>query len=427
MSRCQGVALESISTVDCPECGTACPADPRYVTWCDACGWNVTPVVTRSQSETARRIGAWMDASLLAEAETRHVLRRFRIAASAYATVVYGVVLALLAGGVTLVVAAFPNPFALVFGGLLIGVAIVARPRVPSMPEGVVDRSQLPALYALADRVADAMGAHHVDGIVIDDRFNASFGRYEWRGRRVMRLGLPLAAISSGQQLVALIAHEIAHDVNRDPVRGRYIGNAYRALLELYAMVLPTRLRPTLSGDVFQAEATGGSVLTNTVLRVVSRLARPFVTLFEVLMRRDSQRAEYLADALAADVAGIDAARGMLRLSHLEPMLITTAGAIVTTRGSADELFDQLRDRMAHTPAREWQRLDRVMALEQTQLDSTHPPTAQRIRVIAGRPPAPPRVELEPQDEQAVKLELVPLERPYSRELVARARDRLYR
>ena len=67
------------------------------------------------------------------------------------------------------------------------------------------------------------------------------------------------------------------------------------------------------------------------------------------------------------------------------------------------------------------------LKLEETQLDSTHPPTAQRIRVIDERPPTPPEVEVEPQDEAAIRRELLPLEQPYSREQVAAARDRLYR
>ena len=38
-----------------------------------------------------------------------------------------------------------------------------------------------------------------------------------------MRLGLPLVSVLEPQERVALIAHEIAHDVNGDPARGTQV------------------------------------------------------------------------------------------------------------------------------------------------------------------------------------------------------------
>ena len=187
---------------------------------------------------------------------------------------------------------------------------------------------------------------------MITNEFNAWFGRFGLRGHRVMGLGLPMLAVLTAEQRVALVAHEVAHDVNGDPVRGRYIGNAYGALRTLHGMLTPIRWRTNRrGGGVMAAEATIGGAFTNTALRIASRVTRPFVTAFEVLMRRESQRGEYLADALSADVAGAAGARSMLRASHLAPMLDATAQSIVAARGDKDDLFASLRRRIAATPA----------------------------------------------------------------------------
>ncbi len=422
------VAPETSRTIACPQCGASCPDQPGFVTWCDVCNWNVTPTAPPRSGGARRRLGRWMGASLLATGGRSTTDRLFRAAAFGYATLVYAVLLGLLFGGIALGVLGFPNPFAILGAVIMVGSAYVARPRATPVPSGIADREQFAAVYALAEQIAGELGAHHVDAIVITDEFNAHFGRFGVRGRRVMGLGLPLVTVLTAQQRVALIAHEIAHDVNGDPARGRYVGNAYRALLELHGLLRPVNRQASDAwGTVRTAEVQMGAGITNSLMRFVSLITRPLVIAMEVLMRRDSQRAEYLADALAADVAGADAALGLLRVTHLAPLLGATANAMVTAPGEQDDLFGRLRRRVADTPAREWERIDRVMALEETQLDSSHPPTAQRIRVIEGRPHAEPRVVLDQEGTDAIDLELLPLERPYARELVERAHDRLYR
>jgi Zn-dependent protease with chaperone function len=197
-------------------------------------------------------------------------------------------------------------------------------------------------------------------------------------------------------------------------------------MLELHGLLGPIETRVTNAVPSSGTDTVGlGAMIANAVLFVLSLITRPFVLAFEVLMRRESQRAEYLADSIAADVAGRDAARSLLRTLHLTPSLIAGARTLAV-RGESEDVFGVMRRRVADTPEREWQRLDRVMEMEETQLDSTHPPTAERIRVIDGRPLAVPMVVLDAQQREALDRELLAFEPAYARRLFELARDSLY-
>jgi Zn-dependent protease with chaperone function len=196
-------------------------------------------------------------------------------------------------------------------------------------------------------------------------------------------------------------------------------------MLELHGLLDPIATRATHVATRGTATASLGAMVANVALFVLSLITRPFVLAFEVLMRRESQRAEYLADSIAAEVAGRDAARSLLRTLHITPSLLANVRTLAV-RGENEDVFGVLRRRVADTPAREWQRLDRVMALEETQLDSTHPPTAQRIRVIDGRPLAAPLVVLDAEQRDALDRDLLSFEPAYARRLFELARDSLY-
>lgn len=352
----------------------------------------------------------------------------YRLATYAYALVAYLLLAGCFLGGIALIVLTWPNPFMIVVGVILIGVAYIARPRMPAAP-ALVDRAEFAAVYQMADDVADALGAHRVAGIAIDDRFNASFGRYGRRCRRIMTLGLPLLTVLEPQERVALVAHEIAHDVNRDPARGLFVDNAFRTLVELYDFFLPQHLGIGLSyGRVTSQTAmvSAGGRFANMLLGGVAFLIRPFLRLFVVLMRRDSQRAEYLADGLAAEVAGGDAARLLLRKAHLATTYASLAkGAAV--QGEDADLLGSLRRWVVDAPPSEWERVERIMQLQKTQVAATHPPSVERVRFLERQAPAAARVVMTTEQRDAIDRELMPLERAFARDHLDSARARLYR
>jgi Zn-dependent protease with chaperone function len=379
------------------------------------------------------RAGRWMGASVLGEV-SREPRRRptvYALAAYAYALLAYLVLAALAMGGIALVVLGFPNPFLIVGGVLAFGMAWVVRPRLPPVPDGIVDRTEFAGLYEVSDRVADALGARHVDGIVMDSEFNASFGRYGRRGRRIMRLGLPLVSVLEPQERVALIAHEIAHDVNGDPARGMFVGGAFNVLAELHNLFLPQHEGIGMSHARMRQSSEAGLVsvggrLANVALAAIGYLVRPFLVLFAALLWRDSQRAEYRADGLAAGVAGTAAAGSLLQKAHLARTFMNISKG-AAAQGEHADVLGALRHWVVDAPPSEWERIDRIMALEATQVDATHPPSHERRAYLDRRGDVPPSVTMTSDERDAIDRELMPLETAFTRDLIDSARDRLYR
>ena len=63
------------------------------------------------------------------------------------------------------------------------------------------------------------------------------YGLYGVKGKRILTLGMPLIAASNGQELVALIGHEMAHSVNGDATRSYIVSSALDTLFALYELL----------------------------------------------------------------------------------------------------------------------------------------------------------------------------------------------
>ncbi|MBA3331233.1 MAG: M48 family metalloprotease, partial [Actinobacteria bacterium] len=265
------------ATQGCSRCGTPLPVADGYVTWCHECGWNLRPVeqdgtaqgrLHRLYDAAGRRVGNRMASRLRSADRLLPSWTPAKVAAHGIAFGVYGFTAALFAGGLWLAAGAFPNPAALVAAALMLGVAILMRPRFgrPSA-EGAVDRSSAPRLLALIDEVASALGTPPVHIVQIDEEYNASWAVVGLRRRRVLRLGLPLLAVLDPQERVAVIAHELAHGRNGDARRGFFVGSAVRGLGELYGVVRPEgRIDYDSYFGIFER-------IVNVILYVVSRPA----------------------------------------------------------------------------------------------------------------------------------------------------------
>ena len=135
--------------------------------------------------------------------------------------------------------------------------------------------------------VARALGTKPVNEIYIEPEINAAFGHHGWRQTRYLMLGSPLWLSLDDGGKTALVAHELAHQVNGDFTRGYWIGTAINSLLIWLGFLRQPYLQ---DGDA--------SVLTHYVLLVLSV---PVHLLFLALVQlswNTSQRAEYLADYL---------------------------------------------------------------------------------------------------------------------------------
>ncbi|HYF61924.1 MAG TPA: M48 family metallopeptidase [Herpetosiphonaceae bacterium] len=406
----------------CPDCAADVASDPRFVAWCAACGWNVKPHapeaaggLTRLYAALGRRSSRNLLAGMQSLSQLQPRLTASSLAAWAIAAVVHLVSLVCLAGGVYFLVAHWPNILAIFFGGLLLLIAWTLRPRLSRLDDGatVLSRAEFPALYALSDSVASAIKARPLDDIVIDDEFNAWYGRFGWRQRRVMGLGLPLWSILSAEERVCLIGHELGHAVNGDVSRGFFIHSAVYSLVT-WANIL----RP----DAIWAPHMGWrgllAIPINLALLGFSHLAWWSALGLLHLLWRDSQRAEYLADYLAAIAGGTQASLSLLDKMHLDSSCELAMQRIALGNAKAD-MFDALREHVQTIPEIERERLRRVQLLDASRLDATHPPTPYRIQLMRAHPVPGAQVRLTAEQNAAIDQELSRLRGPIQQRITS--------
>jgi Zn-dependent protease with chaperone function len=346
-----------------------------------------------------------------------------RVGAYAVATFVHLLALALAVVGIGLIVLAFPNAFAIVTGLIAVGIAFLMRPRLGKPPEeDVLERPQAPTSYALADDVARSLAVAPMDAIVTTPEFNASWAVLGARRQRVLTIGLPLFAILEPQERVALIAHELAHARNGDATRGLVVGSAVRSLAEFYWVIGPE--------DFGGAREWGElAILERVVNLLLWLLSRPVLALLLLqlhLVLRDSQRAEFLADALAAKVAGTRATISLHEKLFLESTVWDAMRQAAHVRDGEALLFARIRSLARDVPERERERRRRTARLEDARLDATHPPTAHRIRLLEARPQSEPDVTLDGDTSAHIDAELAAREMEAESTLVDTYRESLY-
>lgn len=415
--------MASASPQACPQCGNAVPAHHGFTSWCD-CGWNLTaPPATdegrlaRLLLSAARRLDETVSAAV-ARSDLRPRLTAAKVAAYGIAACVYVVAIGLVVGGIVLAVTT-PN-FLSIFVGLgLVALGFLMRPRLGKPPkDDLLPRDKAPTLYGLIDDVASAIGTRPVDVLVVNADYNASWSIVGLRRQRVLTLGLPLLAALDPQERVALIAHELAHARNGDSSRGFIVGGALNAIAEAYGSL--TNASDTLAFSDFPVVQW----LTHGLLWLVSRPVLGLYYVLLLLLLRDSQRAEYLADALGARVAGSKAEIGSQEKLLLESIFDTVA--LRSLHGPDQRILEELRTAICDVPGRELERRRRIARLEGTRLSATHPPIARRLELIEARPVEPGEVLLDVERSIRIGEEVRLLEESIGRRIADNYRSSLY-
>ncbi|MGH2346133.1 MAG: M48 family metallopeptidase, partial [Chloroflexota bacterium] len=236
-----------------------------------------------------------------------------------------------------------------------------------------------------------------------------------------LTLGLPLLTILDEQETTALLAHELAHAVNGDATRGFIIGSAEATLARWFYLLAPDRF----SRQNRRRYGLGG-MLSNGLMIAMAQVVRLAAIFISHLVWHDSQRAEYLADHLAAEVAGTAAMIAALEKTHMAA-LFQEAVRRATLGQAATNLFADLRAGVSSLPERERERMRRVARLEGTRLDATHPPTGLRVALLEARPATQPRMVLSALQWRAMHDELAVAEAGMQARLIDRYRAGLYR
>ncbi|WP_307865384.1 M48 family metallopeptidase [Streptomyces montanisoli] len=339
------------------------------------------------------------------------------IAAYAVALCVHALTLALLVGGVLLLVYGWGIVMP-VAGVLMLGFAWLLRPRFGRLPddEPVLHRAEAPRLFALVDEVAAVAGTRGVDAIVVTAEVNASVTTYGVRGRRLLSIGLGLWEITTPGQRVALLGHELGHYANGDSRHGLIIAKALGSLTTWCRLLAPI------------SSPTGWQVALTAMYLLPRWLFAGTLVLLDGLTLRAAQRGEYLADSLAAKAGSSDAAATLMdRLTVAESAETAlrreaNSGRI---RGAGEAsrtepwqgLWKRLAAHMDSIPESEYERRRRVGALRGHSVDSTHPPTHLRRAALLAATPVAASVVTDTAAEEAIATELAPARERLAREL----------
>ncbi|MER7169427.1 M48 family metallopeptidase [Micromonospora sp. NPDC000207] len=385
----------------CPRCDRPTVSLRDALPWCAACEWNLDafdPAVRRPEfgwswvDRRTYRLARGLTGRQYATLVDRE-LDAAGFGPAGWVTAVASLlltvgVLALGGTGVWLLFAyPFPN-LAILLGVIMIGLAVALRPRFGRVDPDleVLDRDRAPELHALVAEVAEAIGAPVPHVIGVDDTFNAYATSVGLRRRRVLALGLPLWGSLDGPSRVALLGHELGHFVNGDVRRILVVQPALTMLGNAADLMRPSA--GTSGGGLVEmiGEAVGRSV-SWTVSRVL--FGAHLVLVATAL--RDSQRAEYLADEMAARSGGTDAATRVLDVTlHGESVLRTVrrvardGGGPARWRAEVDLSLASAADRLT---------LLRQLSLrEETSLFASHPPAGLRHRMLTARTRQAPRV-----------------------------------
>jgi Zn-dependent protease with chaperone function len=403
-------------------------ADPRYVTWCEQCNWNLNPERKEEEQSFFNRfydsMGQRLSRGLFEELERSKVPRpRLTISkalAFLMAALVHSVTFVLLVGGLLLTVRGWPR-FVIVTEGvicLILGIGLI--PRMGRKPKKVASRQEFPVLFSIVDRIRKTLNAREVDYIVIDKEFNASFGNIGWFRRRVLTIGLPLFSILTPEERIGILAHELAHGVNRDPARSFFVGAAINSSWQWYRYL--HRGRITVAGGTLADTATA---VVEIVLNLLSIVPKYVAYILTHLLWRDSQRAEYLADYLATRVSGTDAMLSGLNKLHHDGAFRHVVQKLAL--GNEEKgVVQKLRTLCNEMPKREMERLRRLNALETTRLDATHPPILFRTEFLNSHRVEKAQVVLSDAEAKELENELLKLQPQIEEELVDDYRRRMY-
>jgi heat shock protein HtpX len=414
----------AVSTSEmCPTCQVALVTLYDEPSWCERCEFGLDRFTLppglgplgRVMEKHGMRLGFRLNRRLFDDISARDIRRPgFTVGF----VVLLAVSLLLMAasagaaiGGVLLIVEG--NFMLAIFGALLIGIAVLLRPRLGRLKpvrEGYdeLTRDGAPELFALIEKTALAVGTRMPDLVFTGPVWNAFAGRYGLRRRRVLMLGAPMWVCLRPQERVALLGHELGHFVNHDLRRGLLTQPACTVFAELARLLRPDHDSSRGRGNLF-------TMLAMTLVQPVQWLLCYLMLIVHIgltlIAARDSQRAEYYADALAMEVAGTDA--GSFYDLHADGMTTVVGG-----RARAGEGYSGWREGVEKARA---DRAGQLTLLRQLSLRresspfNTHPPDGMRRGMVATQPHRPPRIVLGEAQAARIDAELAKHEAGYRR------------
>lgn len=297
------------------------------------------------------------------------------------ATLVYGLSVSFVALGLWVLWHPWPTLFHPIVGTLFALLGWAARPRPVQAPYYLLKRADFPILYTLTDRIAEALGAAKPQAIAYSAEFNANYRQAGWKRQPYIEMGAPLLSALNAQERLAVIAHELSHGVNKDPLHSNYLHGAVEALATWGLSVRPKGLGTLGEGMPYGPVVSLIGIPFELVMFALSELLLRLASGFLLLVLRQSQRAEYLADRLAGSVVGPQAMWQMLEKLYLEDSVSRSLRRHALT-SPYEPIGDTISTAIAMVGADDLNALRTESLASEWQVDSSHPPTALRVKML---------------------------------------------
>lgn len=316
---------------------------------------------------------------------------------------------------------AWPSTLRLILVGIFGFFVLLSIPGPKRLPKHRIDvsRGEALELFRLFDEVSLALEAPTVDVLSFDSAIGASTTEVGFRRRTWICLGLPLWEVLDPHERVALVAHEVAHRTNGDLRRGAVIGasldvlNRWSSWVDHGSFKGLLRSMPDLRWED-AAYRAGAWLLTRPFYSVINLLLRTQYRLTMAVHRQS----EFDADRSASEVAG---SKAVLALLERVLLAVSIDYAISQAVNDGSDLFDSARDRFLTLPRNERQLLRKAAMEEGTGIDSTHPPTGQRIEALQLLPSAQAEILLDHGWNRRIDAELADIRAIVSTQIRERA------
>jgi heat shock protein HtpX len=282
----------------------------------------------------------------------------------------------------SLAVFAWPIAALCLVGGLATLWSILPRPDRFVPPGPRLDPKSQPQLFALITEVAGLVGERPPKEVYVVPQINTWVtqrgGILGFGSRRIMGIGLPLLSVLTVSEFRAILAHEFGHFYGGDTKLAPFI---YRTYYAIGRMVV------------------GMEASNSDWLYIVFE---PYAELFLRITRDVSRRQEYVADELAARVAGPQA-----QIAGLEKTFaaddayyaywVNVVMPLLDARVCPPILEGFSRFAASQTISGSLTRnVERAKSEGQTELYDSHPSLSERIEAVKGLPIAEmPRAERE--------------------------------
>ncbi|OUQ87041.1 hypothetical protein B5G50_17620 [Brevibacillus brevis] len=381
----------------CPSCGAQIEANEGYPFWCEHCDWNLAVPLKERQGNAWERLERKMrdtyGQALFKELQGRtELVTKQGVServASAYSLVVIGCSVASFLFSLYGLFAWYRSPFIFIICLLILLFAWLSRPRPHPFPKMAIllNADEHPTTMKIFEIVAQKMGVRKGIQFALSPYYEAYTTEYGWRRARVVVIGYPLLFACTSGELTALLAHELAHCRNNDIRRSALVSHAQRILLNWCDLLDP------IKDDDDEYHFSFIATLSRGIMRLLLWIPYHLLAVLIHLYWNQSQRAEYEADRMAAQLAGSQHLISLLQIIHMndvvEPLI-----ARHSLQKQSMTLGQHLHEAFSKLPGKEKMRIVRILERSQQSMDTTHPATHMRIAMLLHKDAALPAYQI---------------------------------